>query len=89
MPINCEMPQGSILRPLLVILYIDDVIRAFHLAETIMFADDTNLFVTDLQPACVMYSSIRSLLQNCSSTMFVLNSYIHAHFTRMNVHSID
>ena len=43
--IACSVPQGSILGPLLFILYINDLNTVSDVLRTIMFADDTNLFL--------------------------------------------
>ena len=42
--INCGVPQGSILGPLMFLLYVNDLYKASNLIKPIMFADDTNLF---------------------------------------------
>ena len=38
--------QGSVLGPLLFLLYINDIVNSALEAETVIFADDTNIFVT-------------------------------------------
>ena len=43
-PITCGVPQGSILGPLLFILYVNDIVNCSKLLHFILFADDTNLF---------------------------------------------
>ena len=39
-----KVPQGSILGPLLFIVYVKNLYRASNILKPIMFADDTNLF---------------------------------------------
>ena len=44
--IKCGVPQGSILGPLLFLVYINDLSKISNLLYIVMFADDTNVFFT-------------------------------------------
>ena len=48
--ITCGVPQGSILGPLLVITYINDMHSVFENSIVHQFADDTNLLYANKAP---------------------------------------
>ena len=43
MDIKCGVPQGFMLGSLLFLIHTNDIVNVSHLAEQIMFADDTNI----------------------------------------------
>ena len=53
------MPQGSILGPLLFIIYLNDVSRASDILFSILFADDTTVLIEGSS-----YNNITTILNN-------------------------
>lgn len=64
--IACGVPQGSILGPLLFIIYVNDIVNVSDIAKTILFADDTNIFF-DSQNLLSSHKTVSTELTKFSS----------------------
>ena len=77
--IKYGVPQGSVLGPLLFLLYINDISRCSELGLFILFADDTNIFVEE-HSAEEAYQKGNAILQLVREYM-VLNK-LHINMTK-------
>ena len=75
--IKCGVPQGSILGPLLFLIYINDLSSIIDFATTRMYADDTNLTFT----AC----NIPELQEQMSVDIQCLKNWLIANKLTLNV----
>lgn len=69
------IPQGSILGPLLFILFINDVVDVFHYVKCLLFADDLKLYmpIASAEDVCKLQADINRLTEWCSSNLLYLN----------------
>ena len=75
--ITYGVPQGSILGPLLFLLYINDISNVIPELKVKLFADDTNIFLFN--------KSIESLFVDASKALDKLNNWFSANKLSLNV----
>ena len=75
--VRCGVPQGSILGPVLFLLYINDLNSVSAKLKTIMFADDTNLFTTG--------NTIDEVEDCLNNELSLVNLWFQANLLSLNV----
>ena len=75
--IVCGVPQGAILAPLLFLLYINDLANVSNMVKLVLFADDTNLYMSG--------GNIEQLMMSLNRELVKLESWFKVNKLSLNV----
>ena len=77
MKITCGIPQGSVLGPLFVIIYINDIVNVSNILKPIMFSDDANLFHA--------HTHFHTLIEEVNSELHNMSIWLNTNKRTLNV----
>lgn len=75
--ITLGVPQGSVLGPVLFLIYINDISNIFSESKTLLFADDMTLYITGPNPTQLAYNAnneLHKLYQWCLCNRLTINT---------------
>ena len=75
--IKCGVPQGSVLGPLLFLLYVSDIYRCSEQLSFILFSDDTNIFYQQ--------KDIKVLIETRNNELKKVNLWLQANKLSLNI----
>ena len=75
--ITCGVSQGSVLVPLLFLIYINDICNSSKILSFIFFADDTNLFMS--------HKNIDTLIDKMNEELIKINTWVQVNKLSLNI----